>query len=160
MFESSSSFKRNKKQFKEGVAKKETEDYTAVLYTPQLLFLSLTITVFTAQVSVFFARYIYFKMCENSLRFVYLKIKLEWRQELHFRLQDSFAFQRVHFNIPPPKKKDKRFFFVKMYFEIEKLIIVGCFLFIFIQTFKTTKIWCKILGMAKQKLQLILAKTN
>lgn len=76
MFESSS-FKRNKKQFKEGVAKKETEDYTAVLYTPQLLFLSLMITVFTAQVSVFFARCIYFKMCENSLRFVYLKIKLE-----------------------------------------------------------------------------------
>lgn len=74
MFESSS-FKRNKKQFKEGVAKKETK--ITPRFTPQPLFLSLTITVFTAQVSVFFARYIYFKMCENSLRFVYLKIKLE-----------------------------------------------------------------------------------
>lgn len=159
MFESSSSFKRNKKQFKEGVAKKETEDYTAVLYTPQLLFLSLTITVFTAQVSVFFARYIYFKMCENSLRFVYLKIKLEWRQELHFhQLQDilhSREFISTSLPPPPPKKKDKRFSLLKCTLRLK-----SCFLFIFIQTFKTTKVWCKILGMAKQKLQLILAKTN
>lgn len=53
----SSSFKRNKKQFKEGVAKKETKITSR--FTPQPLFLSLMITVFTAQVSVFFARYIY-----------------------------------------------------------------------------------------------------
>lgn len=112
MFESSS-FKRNKKQFKEGVAKKETEDYTAVLYTPQLLFLSLTITVFTAQVSVFFARYIYFKMCENSLRFVYLKIKLEWRQELHFSIKRQFCIPESSFQHPPPQKKDKRFSLLK-----------------------------------------------
>lgn len=57
-----------------------------------------------------------------------------------FSITRQFCIPESSFQHPPPqKKKDKRFFFVKMYFEIEKLIIVGCFLFIFRQTFKTTK---------------------
>lgn len=57
-----------------------------------------------------------------------------------FSITRQFCIPESSFQHPSPPKKDKRFFFVKMYFEIEKLIIVGWFLFIFIQTFKTTKI--------------------
>lgn len=73
MFESSS-FKRNKKQFKEGVAKKETEDYTAVYATASI---SKSHYYSFYSTSVGFLCTLHLLMCENSLRFVYLKIKLE-----------------------------------------------------------------------------------